>query len=300
MATTILASASCEVRGMIRFLLAKELSAATIHLELCRIYGSDIMNDKQAMNQCLSETRGHYTLNVGVLVDIVPVAQTTGFKGQEGEVTTSWMAGLGLIAINEGTQPTFVRGQSTSILDIALATERIAGCIATFSLLWWPMVLDGWCLKKLDLGGFKSEMHNQILSRNVKTANDLRRVLTIACNASMPRKTEKRNRGPVYWWTHEIACLRQDCLHKAAVIPQTCPSVDGGVHVQPLTKDVQGILTLNPPSEECSMKTGGRSNYELDGRTRLIAINEGNTANLRERSIYLYIGHRTGHRTYCW
>nr|CAI5834278.1 unnamed protein product [Callosobruchus analis] len=117
------------------------------------------------------------------------------------------MAGLGLIAINEGTQPTFVRGQSTSILDIALATERIAGCIATFSLLWWPMVLDGWCLKKLDLGGFKSEMHNQILSRNVKTANDLRRVLTIACNASMPRKTEKRNRGPVYWWTHEIACL---------------------------------------------------------------------------------------------
>nr|CAI5831552.1 unnamed protein product [Callosobruchus analis] len=52
----------------------------------------------------------------------------------------------------------------------------------------------------------------KILPRNVKTANDLRRVLTAACNASMPRRTKKRNRGPVYWRTQEIACLRRDCL----------------------------------------------------------------------------------------
>nr|CAI5833301.1 unnamed protein product [Callosobruchus analis] len=58
----------------------------------------------------------------------------------------------------------------------------------------------------------KNKMHNQILSRTAKTANDLRRILTTACNASMPRKTKKRNRGPVYRWTQEIACLRRDCL----------------------------------------------------------------------------------------
>nr|CAI5827965.1 unnamed protein product [Callosobruchus analis] len=59
------------------------------------------------------------------------------YEDRRGEVTTSWTAELGLIAINEGRQPTFVRGQSTStsILDITLATERIVGECRNWKIL---------------------------------------------------------------------------------------------------------------------------------------------------------------------
>nr|CAI5842342.1 unnamed protein product [Callosobruchus analis] len=155
------------------------------------------------------------------------------YEDRRGEVTTSWMAELGLIAINKGRQPIFVRGQSTSILDITLATECIAGECRNWKVLVKESLslhryifftvgaeesnrettsASGWCFKRLDLGDFNSELYKQILWRNVQTADDLRRVLTAACHASMSRKTRKRNKGPDYWWTQEIACLRRDCL----------------------------------------------------------------------------------------
>ncbi|GBL72998.1 hypothetical protein AVEN_128168-1 [Araneus ventricosus] len=37
--------AKCEVRGVIRFLWAKRLSAADIHRELCAVYGPNIMSE---------------------------------------------------------------------------------------------------------------------------------------------------------------------------------------------------------------------------------------------------------------
>ncbi|GFU99842.1 HTH_48 domain-containing protein [Trichonephila clavipes] len=37
--------AKCEVRGGIRFLWAKKLSAVDIHRELCAVYGSNIMSE---------------------------------------------------------------------------------------------------------------------------------------------------------------------------------------------------------------------------------------------------------------
>ncbi|GBN77763.1 hypothetical protein AVEN_200635-1 [Araneus ventricosus] len=37
--------AKCEMRGVIRFLLAKKLSAADIHCELCAVYGPNIMSE---------------------------------------------------------------------------------------------------------------------------------------------------------------------------------------------------------------------------------------------------------------
>nr|CAI5839435.1 unnamed protein product [Callosobruchus analis] len=99
------------------------------------------------------------------------------------------MAQLGLIAINESRQPTFVRGRSTSILDITLATERIADecriwkVVDKESLSLHRYILFtvgaeesyrettsayGWGLKRLDLGDINSELHKQILSETYK------------------------------------------------------------------------------------------------------------------------------------
>jgi hypothetical protein len=36
---------SCEIRAFVRFLHAKNMSAAKIHHELCVVYGQNIMNE---------------------------------------------------------------------------------------------------------------------------------------------------------------------------------------------------------------------------------------------------------------
>ena len=45
-----------------------------------------------------------------------------------------------------------------------------------------------------------------------RIAAETAKLLTRACNASMPRKRARRDKDPVYWWTEEIAELRRACL----------------------------------------------------------------------------------------
>jgi hypothetical protein len=43
--------ASCEIRALIRFLHAKNMSAAEIHRELCAVYGQHIIRDGTVRQQ---------------------------------------------------------------------------------------------------------------------------------------------------------------------------------------------------------------------------------------------------------
>nr|CAI5860156.1 unnamed protein product [Callosobruchus analis] len=81
------------------------------------------------------------------------------YENRRGELTTSWMAELGLIAINEGTHPTFVRSQSTSILDITLATERVASECRN-----WKVLDKERFSKKLIFDFFPMLLHLQLIS----------------------------------------------------------------------------------------------------------------------------------------
>jgi transposase len=44
--------ASCEVRGVIRFLQAEGHSAAEIHCRLCRVFGDNVMSDSSVRDWC--------------------------------------------------------------------------------------------------------------------------------------------------------------------------------------------------------------------------------------------------------
>lgn len=52
MSAVIKNPASCEVRGVIRFLLAKKHTAAEIHRQICEIYGPNIMSDSKVRLWC--------------------------------------------------------------------------------------------------------------------------------------------------------------------------------------------------------------------------------------------------------
>ena len=44
--------ASCEVRAVIRFLLARNNNAAKIHRQLCEVYGPNVMSDSKVRQWC--------------------------------------------------------------------------------------------------------------------------------------------------------------------------------------------------------------------------------------------------------
>ena len=44
--------ASCEVRAVIRFLLARNNNAAEIHRQLCEVYGPNVMSDSEVRQWC--------------------------------------------------------------------------------------------------------------------------------------------------------------------------------------------------------------------------------------------------------
>jgi hypothetical protein len=44
--------ASCEIRAVIRFLHAKNMSAADMHRELCTVYGQNVMSEGTVRQWC--------------------------------------------------------------------------------------------------------------------------------------------------------------------------------------------------------------------------------------------------------
>lgn len=50
--------ATCEVRSVIRFLLAKNEKPIEIHRQLCEVYGNDVMNESSVRKWCIRFKNG--------------------------------------------------------------------------------------------------------------------------------------------------------------------------------------------------------------------------------------------------
>lgn len=155
------------------------------------------------------------------------------YTDRRGDIVTGWMAELSLVPVNVGTEPTFVRGASNSILDLTLATENVSGHVRYWAVLdreslsyhryitfeissersvQVPKIRRGWALRKLNVSRFNTELRKQTSITSVNTAEDLVKALTRTCNCSMPKKTCSSRGNSVYWWTEEIAQLRRTSL----------------------------------------------------------------------------------------
>nr|CAH7736980.1 unnamed protein product [Callosobruchus chinensis] len=158
------------------------------------------------------------------------------YEDRRGEVTSGWIAEIGLIVLNTGNKPTFERGASSSIIDLTLATEGIARkcnqwevldeeSLSLHNYISWNIDLMGvplqhiqdsktsnWILKHLDKGKFNTALQTLLKPKSIDNADQLMDTLTAACNQSMPRRANTSKRGPVYWWTQEIGELRRECL----------------------------------------------------------------------------------------
>lgn len=170
-----------------------------------------------------------------------------------GNAVAEMAARLDMTILNTGDTTTFRRsGQIGTIIDITLATPLMAAAIKDWQVLEdftgsdhqyigftikgktrrgtcsnIRKKLIGWKVGKLDEKALIEAVSREqsILeeaSQQTETTAEQAEILVgktmtliaKACDASMPKRCNRRGGQPAYWWTEEIAELRRECLKR--------------------------------------------------------------------------------------
>lgn len=143
-----------------------------------------------------------------------------------GEVLLVWMAALGLTIHNVGNEPTCVRHNGYSHIDITLSNERAADEISEWEVLGVETLSDHRCISfrldgrtPIDMGGpkrrkmiplnakerFKTKLIAEVGSVSRPPVDTIGLIQDICREFTIVRQLRGR---PVYWWNREIAGLR--------------------------------------------------------------------------------------------
>jgi hypothetical protein len=154
---------------------------------------------------------------------------------QRGQSTLLAMAQLDVVVANQGNEYTFISGLGRgSVVDITFCSPILlpnlkwrVGKEYTASDHQYVFYTVGsercqvptrsirrgvqWKEKEMKAEVLCETFDFLMQGRERVTPNDLRKVMIGACDMAMPRRIFPRHRkGPVYWWTDEIAQLRSD------------------------------------------------------------------------------------------
>uniref|UniRef100_A0A6M2DQW1 Putative 115 kDa protein in type-1 retrotransposable element n=1 Tax=Xenopsylla cheopis TaxID=163159 RepID=A0A6M2DQW1_XENCH len=171
----------------------------------------------------------------------------TDFSDTRGNEVADLIARLDLTVLNIGATSTFRRpGFRESVLDITLASSKIANKVQDWnvseqytgsdhqSITFWIEQISNfeqhqnrakrsWNDRKIDLDALRKSLLQgwaalksyplpTTCSETEMLVAKTMKIITKACDASMPRRKTKHSRNPAYWWTNEIAELRKTCL----------------------------------------------------------------------------------------
>lgn len=154
-----------------------------------------------------------------------------------GELLIRWAASKGMNLLNKGKEPTCVRSQGVSVVDLTWASDRLYSKVQDWHVMDECTLSDHmyisfklnkstsknnivkkkyikWAIKKLD-----EDMYNEVMEwlctgevnlNKENAANWLSDIITDACEAAMPR-AKPHHRNSVYWWSENIAQVRRNC-----------------------------------------------------------------------------------------
>lgn len=155
------------------------------------------------------------------------------------------VARTGLLILNTGNTPTFRRPSCVgTIPDISFASERLAPSICNWHVIEdytgsdhqyilfelregqrrqaLPPDRPFWNVGRIDESRFTSSvlwevvapMSSELGTRThcESVVDSAMRQIERACEASIPRGRPRHGKGPVYWWTQQIAEVRRECL----------------------------------------------------------------------------------------
>lgn len=151
----------------------------------------------------------------------------SSINDERGDELSALIASLDLSVCNIGTDPTFERGPSSSVIDVTFASKQTASQVRKWNVLNEESRSDhyyvffvignhteqqynmplGWSWRKMNV----QKLEEYLNSKNSPTnAEELMEVIKGACDAAMPRRNYSRSHHkPQYWWTNEIAELRK-------------------------------------------------------------------------------------------
>lgn len=147
---------------------------------------------------------------------------------------------LDVVLINSSDEPTYVRGEKSSIVDLTFTSSSLGrgnnswevtdvlNC-SDHQLISWDVPADperkgpptkktnslGWKTSMFDPDLFRAAMADGMTEANknaTKKAEEVMRRVSDACNATMSRKRSTNRLPPMYWWNDTIASLRQECI----------------------------------------------------------------------------------------
>lgn len=162
-------------------------------------------------------------------------------EDKRGLLLVEWMGENGLITLNEGNTPTFVRRQQNSIIDITMGTENVVRKIAGWKVMeqkeslslhkyihYKLMLSHNWMKEKtverkpgFNLNKIKWELLKKSFEDSISSVETVNENLVMdavkkACEDAMPNKRLK-GRKSVYWWNETIAMCRTACIAKRRV-----------------------------------------------------------------------------------
>ncbi|CAB0039203.1 unnamed protein product, partial [Trichogramma brassicae] len=155
---------------------------------------------------------------------------------QRGIILLDALATLEAALLNTGDTPTFTGALGYSVIDLTFASDTLAPRITSWDVSELYTHSDHqaivfeietarpprpttrqsckWNASTLDSEYLSVMMANAAVPPRPteEMATRLMAAITSACNASMAKKSERRRRCAVYWWTSEIADFRCSCL----------------------------------------------------------------------------------------
>ncbi|XP_025265399.1 uncharacterized protein LOC112639325 [Camponotus floridanus] len=156
-----------------------------------------------------------------------------------GDILARWSATHGLTLVNTGTQPTCIRSQGSSIVDLTWTSATLSSKISDWTILDQETYSDHvyilfkvhknttlpgiqkkhryarWAFKKFDKDIFQEALELtctglEASAEDTLSASWIQDTLTMACDYTMPRAKPVK-KSTVYWW-NSIKDLRKVCL----------------------------------------------------------------------------------------
>lgn len=135
-----------------------------------------------------------------------------------GDIISEWTAALNLIPLNDGREPTFVRGVSKSFIDVTFAAQQLATreknwkvleedsltvhkCIM-FDISDNKVRRGSWTVRVLDVATFRRVLNDSIVGsdRDMRPIHHFQRVVGRTYRSSLAQPSARRRRGKAPFW----------------------------------------------------------------------------------------------------
>ncbi|KAI5731333.1 hypothetical protein M8J77_008370 [Diaphorina citri] len=157
------------------------------------------------------------------------------FEDRRGHILSEWFSTLELTILNRGNRPTFIRGETTSYIDITVCSESLSTLVTHWEVLAEENLSDHntivieienaselggstqnnsnrtrhWRLREDRIEVFQNRVSERINKADTPTTTV--ELIQSICNETFPQKSTSSKRKPVYWWNEEIVNLRKQC-----------------------------------------------------------------------------------------